>query len=64
MKAKFIALCILFALLQSLSVSASQSAKFPVKGVVVAGKKITVTGITVQIKGTNRAKFTDKAGKY
>jgi TonB-linked SusC/RagA family outer membrane protein len=64
MKAKFFVLCILLALMQSLSVNASPGVQFPVKGVVVDGQKIPLAGVTVQVKGTTLGAVTDQDGKY
>jgi TonB-linked SusC/RagA family outer membrane protein len=64
MKAKFFVLCILFALLQSLSVNAGQGGQFPVKGVVVDGQKMPLVGVTVQVKGKSLGTLTDNDGRY
>jgi TonB-linked SusC/RagA family outer membrane protein len=64
MKAKFLLLSILIALLQSLSIYASQGNQLPVKGVVVDDQNKPLAGVTVQVKGTTLGTTTDKDGEY
>ena len=64
MKEKLFLLSILCALLQSLTVYASQDSQFPVTGVVVDGQRISMPGVAVHIKGTNVGTITDAEGKY
>lgn len=64
MKKKLFLLSILYAILQSLTVSASQGSQFPIKGMVIDGQKVPIPGVTVQLKGTTQGTITDNEGKY